>query len=374
MRVLLTGGGTAGHINPALAIAETIRYNDPHAEIEFVGIAGGKENDLVPREGYRLHHVKSMGLRRSLSPSNIKALYLALFSPYFKSTTSILDTFKPDIVIGTGGYACWPLMAAAARRGIPTAVHESNALPGLAVKQLQKRVDRIWINFEATREKLRTSRPIVRVGNPMKQAFGATSYAAAREALGIPKDTTFILSFGGSLGAEAINRAVVDFMGTQGKDRKNLLHLHASGKRDYAETKAQFDAQGLQDSRSCILQDYIYDMPMQMAAADIVIARAGAMTLSELALWQKACVLIPSPHVADNHQYKNAKAVADAGAALLLQESELTPGVLTDAVRALMEDPARRASLSSAFRTFAVENANELIYSDAKRLVISRKM
>ncbi|MBQ9796851.1 MAG: undecaprenyldiphospho-muramoylpentapeptide beta-N-acetylglucosaminyltransferase [Clostridia bacterium] len=372
MRVLLTGGGTAGHINPALAIAETIRYNDPHAEIEFVGIAGGKENDLVPREGYRLHHVKSMGLRRSLSPSNIKALYLALFSPYFKSTTSILDTFKPDIVIGTGGYACWPLMAAAARRGIPTAVHESNALPGLAVKQLQKRVDRIWINFEATREKLRTSRPIVRVGNPMKQAFGATSYAAAREALGIPKDTTFILSFGGSLGAEAINRAVIDFMSTQGKDRKNLLHLHASGKRDYAETKAQFDAQGLQDSRSCILQDYIYDMPMQMAAADIVIARAGAMTLSELALLQKACVLIPSPHVADNHQYKNAKALADADAALLVEEKELADGALTRALNELLASEERRETLCKNIRSFADADANARIWKEILELTTSK--
>ena len=149
MRVLLTGGGTAGHINPALAIAELIRRNAPGAEIAFVGIRGGKEDDLIPREGYRLYYVKSKGIRRSFSPSavvsNVQALWLAAWSPYARSTRAVLDEFRPDIVIGTGGYACWPIMAAAARRGIPTALHESNALPGLAVRKLQKKVDRIWI-------------------------------------------------------------------------------------------------------------------------------------------------------------------------------------------------------------------------------------
>ncbi|MBR2020572.1 MAG: glycosyltransferase, partial [Clostridia bacterium] len=206
MRVLLTGGGSAGHINPALAIAETVKQNDPNATIAFVGIRNGKEEDLVPREGYPLHYVESMGIRRSLSPKNIKALWLALTSPYSKQTNRILDGFQPDIVIGTGGYACWPIMAAAARRGIPTAVHESNALPGLAVRQLQGRVDRIWINFSKTAELLRKKEKTVQVGNPLRNGFGGLSKAEARKRLGISEDRFFILSFGGSLGAEEVNR------------------------------------------------------------------------------------------------------------------------------------------------------------------------
>ena len=166
MRVMLTGGGTAGHINPALAIAETVRRNCPDAEILFVGIKGGKEDDLVVREGYELEHVRSMGLVRTISKEAVKALWLALCSPYFKDTTGLLDSFKPDIVIGTGGYACWPIMAAAARRGIPTALHESNAVPGVAIKQLQRRVDRVWINFEETKKHLKTKKKVTRVGNP----------------------------------------------------------------------------------------------------------------------------------------------------------------------------------------------------------------
>ncbi len=363
MRVLLTGGGTAGHINPALAIAETVRINDPSAEIIFVGVKDGKENDLVPREGYRLYHVKSKGIMRSLAPSNIKAIFLAACSPFLRSTTSILDEFKPDIVIGTGGFVCWPIMAAAARRKIPTAVHESNALPGLAVKLLQKRIDRVWVNFEQTEKLLDTPKPIVRVGNPMRQKFEASSYESARRELGILPGQTLILSFGGSLGAEAINRAVVDWMQTNACKDPALIHVHASGKRDFEATQKRFEEAGLKGSKNCILQDYIYDMPTYMAAADVVISRAGAMTLSELALMKKACILIPSPNVADDHQYKNAKTLADANAAILVRESELAKGSLAQELTALIADRQKRCALAQNITAFADPNANARIWN-----------
>ncbi|MBQ8311516.1 MAG: UDP-N-acetylglucosamine--N-acetylmuramyl-(pentapeptide) pyrophosphoryl-undecaprenol N-acetylglucosamine transferase [Clostridia bacterium] len=369
MRVLLTGGGTAGHINPALAIAETIKQNDPHAVIEFVGIRTGKENDLVPREGYKLHYVESMGIRRSLSPANIKALWLALTSPYARATVDIIKTFKPDIVIGTGGYACWPIMAAAARLGIPTAVHESNALPGLAVKRLQGRVDRIWINFEKTRELLRADDRIVHVGNPLRRGFGAISREAARRQLGIPSRKKLILSFGGSLGAEAVNRAVIELMRTQVAGNGELMHVHAAGKRDFAASEELFKRARLKAYPNCFWVDYIYDMPLHMAAADLVIARAGAMTLSELALMKKSAVLIPSPYVADNHQYKNAKTLADAGAAVLVEESALPTGALTDAVVRLLADGRERGEMETRISAFADEKANERIWKEIVGLV-----
>ncbi|MBQ2734920.1 MAG: undecaprenyldiphospho-muramoylpentapeptide beta-N-acetylglucosaminyltransferase [Clostridia bacterium] len=364
MRLLLTGGGTAGHINPALAIAETVKRNDPTAEIAFVGIKSGKEADLIPREGYPLHFVESMGIRRSLSPANIKAIWLALTSPYSKKTNQILDDFRPDLVIGTGGYACWPIMAAAARRGIPTAVHESNALPGLAVRRLQKKVDRIWINFAKTAELLKQKDKTVCVGNPLRNGFGGISRAEARKRLGIADDQFFLLSFGGSLGAEAVNRAVIGVMQSFSATHERVVHTHAAGKRDYSLSKELFEKAGLNRAENCTLLDYIYDMPLRMAAADLVIARAGAMTLSELALMQKACILIPSPYVADNHQYLNAKTLADANAASLVEEATLGEGKLLAEVQRIFQNPAVRAEMEGQIQAFADPEANKRIWEE----------
>ncbi len=368
MRVLLTGGGTAGHINPALAIAETILRNAPGSAVEFVGVAGGKEDELVPRAGYKLHHVKSSALQGSRGLGRIKSLALAAMSPYLPSTVSIIKKFKPDIVIGTGGYACWPIMAAAARMGIPTALHESNAHPGLAVRRLQSKVDRIWINFPETAAAFGNSSKVVCVGNPILQDFSTVDRAEARKKLGIGKDQTLILSFGGSNGAEKVNEAVIDLMKTTVANDKNIIHLHASGKINYDDASKLFSEAGLDKTENCILRPYIYDMPLQMAAADLVIARAGAMTLSELALMKKACVLIPSPYVAENHQYKNAKALADANAAALVEEKDLADKKLTVAVRELLASDARRGEQEANIASFAREDACQSIWKDIVKL------
>lgn len=368
MRVLLTGGGTAGHINPALAIAELIRRNAPGAEIAFVGIRGGKEDDLIPREGYRLYYVKSKGIRRSFSPSavvsNVQALWLAAWSPHARSTRAVLDEFRPDIVIGTGGYACWPIMAAAARRGIPTALHESNALPGLAVRKLQKKVDRIWINFEGTAGLLDSAACVRRVGNPLRGGFGTIPRDAAREKLGLSPSEKLVLCFGGSLGAEPLNRAVIEAMRALAPKWGNVRFCLASGKRDYAAAGEVWRAAGLDAVSNCLLSDYIYDMPLWMSAADLAVTRAGAMTLSELGRMSLPSVLIPSPHVADNHQYLNAKTFADAGAAVLVEEKELESGRLTAELDALLADDARLLSMSRAAAPFAETDAGGAIWED----------
>lgn len=362
MRLLLTGGGTAGHINPALAIAEIVKRNFPDSEILFVGIRGGREEDLVPREGYELRYVNVMGIQRSLSLKNIKALWLAVTSPRAKQTTDILDEFKPDLVIGTGGFACWPILAAAAKRGIPTALHESNAKPGLAVKMLQKRVDRIWINFPQTAEKLTTKREkILRVGNPLRDGFGELSKEEARRKLGIKREQCFILSFGGSLGAENVNLAVLELMCDVIANNRSLLCMHASGKRDYERTRERFFEIGLDACENCVLTDYIYDMPLRMAAADVIISRAGAMTLSELARMGKAAILIPSPYVADNHQYENAKTLADAGAALLVEEKQLADGALSKELKRLLEDENQLKRMEEQIRRFADTDADRIL-------------
>ena len=368
MRVLLTGGGTAGHINPALAIAETILRNAPGSVVEFVGVAGGKEDELVPRAGYKLHHVKSSALQGSRGFGRLKSLALAATSPYLPSTVSIIKKFKPDIVIGTGGYACWPIMAAAARMGIPTALHESNAHPGLAVRRLQSKVDRIWINFAETATAFGNSPKVVCVGNPILQDFSTISRDEARAKLGIANDQKLILSFGGSNGAEKLNDAVIDFMKTTVAGNPKIIHLHASGKINFEDANKRFFEAGLGNQENCILRPYIYDMPMQMAAADVVIGRAGAMTLSELALMKKACVLIPSPNVAENHQYKNAKALADAGAAMLVEETELPQGKLDAAVCELLASDAHRHEQQVKIASFAREDACQHIWQDILQL------
>ena len=337
MRVLMTGGGTGGHVYPALAIADLIKMNEPDSEIAFVGTEKGIENRLVPAAGYRLYHIEIQGIRRSLSLSNLKTAYLVMVSP--SRAKKILREFRPDIVIGTGGYVCWPLLQAASSMGIPCMVHESNALPGVAVRQLQRRLDVILTNFAETRQLLKAKDKVVNVGNPIRTRCATISREEARRQLGIPATVRFVtLSFGGSLGAQALNEAAVGLMENLTAGREDLMQIHATGVRGYEATKQRMAARGLQESERLVLKEYIDDMPLYMAAADLVICRAGAMTLTELAMMRKAAILIPSPNVTDNHQYKNAKVLADGKAAVLIEEKDLTEERLRQAVLSLSED------------------------------------
>ncbi|MBO5305871.1 MAG: undecaprenyldiphospho-muramoylpentapeptide beta-N-acetylglucosaminyltransferase [Clostridia bacterium] len=371
MRVLMTCGGTGGHINPAIAIANTIKNNIPGAEILFVGARRDKEGVLVPREGYEIRFVESQGIRRSLSLSNIKAIYMALVSPY--KAKPILKEFAPDVVIGTGGYACWPVLRAASMMGIPCAVHESNARPGMAVKRLQKHVNKILVNFDKTRDELTCKDKVITVGNPLRSAFSHMEKGAAREKLGIPKDAFFVLSYGGSGGAEFLNETIVKVMGLLSKKSCNVILQHAAGNRDYEATKARFAELGLEGSPNFKLEEYIFDMPVRMAAADLVICRAGAMTVSELAMMGKASILIPSPNVTDNHQYLNAKVLADAGAACLLEEAHLTPELVCQNIEHYLVSAEQRERMEALIKDFADPDANRRIFDEIMELAKSNK-
>lgn len=346
--------------------------NAPGSEIAFVGIRGGKEEDLVPREGYPLYYVRSKGIRRSLTPgailSNIGALWLAATSPYSRATCDIIRNFRPDIVIGTGGYACWPIMAAAARMGIPTALHESNALPGLAVRKLQGHVDRIWINFEGTANRLKNRRNVRRVGNPLRGGFGEIPKEEAKAKLGMAPGERLVLCFGGSLGAEKLNRAVLEMMKTLAPEHPETRFLLAGGKRDYADCCALFRDAGLDGQKNCVLTDYIYDMPLRMSAADLVVSRAGAMTLSELGRMALPAVLVPSPNVTDDHQLINANTVANAGAALVAEEKTFGEGTLTAAVESLLADSERLREMGQAAKRFTDADTDRLIWEDIAAL------
>ena len=371
MRVLMTGGGTGGHVNPAIAIADTIRENIPNAEIAFVGTPRGIENKLVPAAGYKLYHVDVMGLRRSLSPANLKAAYLALTSP--GKAKKVIREFRPDIVIGTGGYVSWPVCKAAAQMGIATALHESNAVPGMAVKMLSGDVDRIYLNFTEAGEGLHCPEKLLHVGCPLRGGFARVDRAEARRQLGIGEDQIYILSFGGSLGAEQVNAAVLALMARYTAGKANIVHHHASGSIEKEIAAGWFRDKGLDRYDNVQLMEYIFDMPTRMAAADIVISRAGAMTLSELAQAEKCAVLIPSPNVTGNQQYKNAKVFADRDAAVLLTEQPELPDRLVATVSSLVEEPELRRKRSSAIAAFAVADTNKRIFTDVQKLIAAKK-
>ncbi len=368
----MTGGGTGGHVNPALAIARTIMENEPDSEIAFVGTPRGIENKLVPAKGYKLYHVDVMGLRRSLSLKNIKAAYLALTSP--AKAKKIIKSFKPDIVIGTGGYVSWPVCKAAAQMGIPTALHESNAVPGMAVRMLSGAADRIFLNFEKAGEGLNCPEKLMVVGCPMLGKFSGTSKEEARKKLGIPESVKcVVLSFGGSLGAEKVNEAVLSLMKNYTGGREDVWHTHATGAIEKEIAFGQFEKMGLKKHENLELLEYIYDMPDRVSAADIVICRAGALTVSELSLAGKCVVFIPSPNVTDDQQFKNANVLCEKGAAEILRETPELPEKLTALVSKLCSDEGRRAEMEQKIKAFAVGDANQRIYEEVKRLVKEHK-
>ncbi len=372
MRILMTGGGTAGHVNPALAIAATLREHHPDAEIAFVASAlpRDKAGDLVPRAGYPLHTVHIRGMARPVwTPSN---LGLPFIMARAKSEAGrIIDDFRPDLIVGTGGFACWPVCHMGIKRGIPTALHESNALPGKAILRLKDHADAVLVNFSETAERLGGGRNITHVGNPMMPGFSTLSRAEARHRLGLGERDVFILAFGGSLGAEYVNDAIIPLAASLADERRyeHVTLLHAAGTRDIDRMRSAWVHAGLEGLSRFALTDYIYDMPLRMAAADLVISRAGAMSLSELARMGKAAILIPSPYVSEQHQLKNAMALVGANAAVCVEEPTLPDGTLTDAVRVLLDHPERRRDMEENIGAFARPDANEHIYEVLMTLV-----
>ena len=375
MRILMTGGGTAGHVNPALAIAATIKEKHPDAEIIFVASAlpTDKASDLVPRAGYSLETVRIRGMARPLwTPSNLKLPFIMARS--LGEAARIIDEFSPDLIVGTGGYACWPTCRMGIKRGIPTALHESNALPGKAIQKLKNRADLVMVNFAETIGRLggEGDARMIRVGNPMMPGFRQISRSEARQRLGLSPDDLFILSFGGSLGAEYVNDAVVNLAAAL-TDQPQIKLLHAAGKRDYERVRAAWDKTAAGGCDRMQLVDYIYDMPDQMAAADLVISRAGAMSVSELALTGKPAILIPSPYVAEQHQLKNAMALVKENAGLCVEEHTLPDGTLTTRVMELIRAPAAREAMGRRiYEAFACPDANDRIYESLMGIIKSK--
>ena len=370
MRVLIAAGGTAGHINPALAIAGALKKAAPEAEIHFAGRREGMEYGLVTRAGYPFHHIEINGFQRRLNAENIvrnvvAVWHLALSGP---RTRRILNEVRPDLVIGCGGYVSGPVVRAAARRGIKTAIHEQNAFPGVTNKLLAKDVDVIFAAVPAAVEKLGAPQKTTVVGNPVRPEIFDQDRAAARARLKAG-DRTVILSFGGSLGARRINEVVADLAAWEQKQPRNILHLHATGSRGVELFKNLANEKGFSYNENLVVSEYINNMPELLAAADLVISRAGALTLAELEAVGRAAILIPSPNVAENHQYYNALELQKAGAALVVEEKDLTGEKLIAMVEELLAQPGRLAQMGRNAQSLAEPHSLDKIWTKLAQLM-----
>lgn len=369
MKVLLAGGGTAGHINPALAIAGYIRQKRSDAQFLFIGNRGGMEQRLVPQAGFEIKSITISGFQRSLKPKstvqNLRTVRRTVSSSI--EARRIIKAFQPDICIGTGGYVSGPVVRTAAKLGVPCIIHEQNAYPGVTNKMLAKNVEKVMLAVEAAKPYFKNAEIVV-TGNPVRGEILTADKARSREKLGLD-ERPVVLSFGGSLGAEKINNAVADLIARSGKDGK-YQHIHAYGK--FGGGFPQLVKEKGTDIDACPNLDvrpYIDNMAECMAAADLVICRAGAITLSELQAMGKPAILIPSPNVAENHQFHNAMALVNAGAAELIEESELSPETLAEKADALLQNPEKLEQFGKASKKMAITNANERIYSVVKKVL-----
>lgn len=359
MRVLISGGGTGGHVSPAIAIANYLCEKNKNMQVEFAGTEKGLESKVMPREGYKLHYLKVKGFKRKFTLANIDAFIKAFTSQI--AAKKIIKNFNPDIVVGTGGYVSWPVLSVAAKMGIPTVIHEQNAFPGVTTKMLAKVVDKVMISFEESRKYFKdgTSEKFIYTGNPVKSEFFTVDSAQMKKELSPGKP--MILSVGGSMGARPINEVLVDFMEKYSKN-KNISHYHVTGSIGYKEFGKIFKNKGLGAYNNLHLNEFLFDIHKYYAAADLIICRSGALTLTELAVLKKPAILIPSPYVTENHQYKNAEVLEKHGAALVIEEKDLTAELLMEKVDELFAAPFKLKDISENISRFAFNDTLDKIY------------
>ena len=375
MKAVFTCGGTGGHINPALAVARVLLERRPDSEILFVGAEDGMEATLVPREGFRLETLQISSYMRSLKPSAIRHNVRAALSirRALKKADRIIRDFQPDVILGTGGYASYPMLHEGARLGIPTAVHESNAVPGLATKMVADKVDRILVSFADSRSAYRDPSRVIAVGMPVREEFVFTRRADARRALGLNEKTPMIVSAWGSLGAREMNKKIAQFMKLE-CEQDCWRHIHATGSFGWRWMPEYVKDLGvdLEKHPSIDMREYIFNMPTCMAAADLIICRAGAATISEVCASALPCIMVPSPNVTNNHQEKNAMVLQGRGAAVVVPEAGCSGKLLFDTAKEILTDPARTKSMRQAASSLAVVDSAQRIYETALELIQSR--
>ena len=359
MRVIIAAAGTAGHINPGISIANKIKEEEPNSEILFIGTIRGLENDLVPRAGYELKTINAFGLSKSISLENLKRL----FSTYkaIWEAKRIICKFKPDIVIGTGGYICGPTVIAAKSRNIPVLLHESNAFPGKAVKMLAQKADTILVSFEDAKSRINNCKKVVYTGTPVKikkQNYSINERLNIIKSIGLSETKPIVLIFGGSQGAQKINEALLSII----KDNKNKDYqiVWATGPKQFDIIKKSLSDLkiNINNISNCKILPYIYNMEEIENISDLVVARSGAMTITEIANLSKPSILVPLPNVSNNHQMYNAKVLENIDASKIIINNELTGDILNSSIKEIVLNKEKCKKMG--------ENAGKLANTDVE--------
>ena len=363
MKILISGGGTAGHINPAIAIAKRLK-REYDAQILFVGRQNGMERDLVQKEGFSIDFIEVEGLIRKLTPKNIKVLIKYVTA--IGKAKKIIKNFAPDVVVGTGGYVCAPVMKAANSLGIPTLIHEQNVFPGMTVKMSASFVDCVATSFDDMKKYVsdKVAKKCVLTGNPLRENLFDLSYDEARKRLGIG-DEKFIVTVGGSLGARTINNALCEIVNNCAEE--NVKILGGTGERFYNEVIEKISKDKL--SENVTIVPYIYNMNEVLPAADLIVARSGAVTVSELCALGRPSVLIPSPNVTHNHQEYNARSIADKGAAVVICERDITAGIVSETVKKLIDNSEKLDEMSDSAKKIAISDGTKRICDMVVKLI-----
>lgn len=371
MNLIFTCGGTAGHINPALAIAREMKVRYPDCNILFIGATGHMEEKLVPQAGFQLRCLPGSGLSRKLNAAGLKqnAHAVKCVLDAVKQCKRIFREFKPDVIVGTGGYASFPALYAGARMKIPVCVHESNAVPGVTTKLASKLASRVLVCFEESKTMYPDPSKVEVVGMPVDRAFLFADREAARRELGIGEEPLVISAFG-SLGAKMMNRTVAELFRLEKKENYPFRHIHATGKFGWEWMPELVKEKGidLENAPTIDMREYIYNMPTLMAAADVIIGRAGASTCNEIAAAGLPCILIPSPNVTNNHQEKNARVLEARQGAVVLLEKDCTPEKLYGEIKALLADGQRRSQMGKNLRSMARLDSTERICDIVEQL------
>lgn len=359
MKVILTGGGTGGHIYPAIAIADKIKRKNPEAQILFVGTEKGMEKDLVPKNGYDIKFITVTGFHRKKLLKNIKTVMD--LTKGTRQAKKLMDDFKPDLVIGTGGYVSGPVVRAAHKKGIKTYIHEQNAFPGVTNKLLEKYVDKVFISFPESREYFKEQDKLIVTGNPIRKSFLVSGIHNYKEKLMIKPNDFVILCFGGSLGAEKINSTMISVVeALNNTDDTRIFFI--TGKMYFNRINTEIKEKGIILSDNISILEYADNMHEYISSADLVISRAGALTVSEITACGKASILIPSPNVTGNHQFFNAKVVADQGGAIIIEEKDLTEEKLIGTILRLKNNKEALNHMGVASEKVGRTDAVDMIY------------
>ncbi len=374
MKVIIAAAGTAGHINPALSIANIIKEKEKNSKIIFIGTTRGLENDLVPRAGYELKTIDAYGLSKEISIDNLKKICKTIKG--IGEAKKIVKEFKPDIVIGTGGYICGATVLAAKANKIPVLLHESNAFPGMAIKMLSKKADTILVSFKDAIERIPNCKNVVFTGTPVKvkkRNYSINEKLKIINSVGLNKAKPIILIFGGSQGAQKINEALIEII--EQKKNKNYQIIWATGPKQFEIIKLELQKKdiNINDISNCKILPYIYNMEEIENIADVVVARSGAMTITEIANLSKPSILIPLPNVSNDHQMYNAKVLEKVGAAKIIKNNELTGSLLNSEIEKIVLDKEKCLKMGENAYKVSNKNVEEKIYREIDKLVMRGK-